>query len=105
MTLVLRLCLALLLLAPALTQAARLEIPGPGANLSGIGVISGWKCEVTGTITVRIDGGNPIPMLYGSERGDTRGVCGDSANGFVAIFNWGLAPRWGPHGRSLRWRG
>ena len=87
---VLRLCLGLLLLTPALTQAARLEIPGHGANLSGIGVISGWKCEATGTITVRLDGGTPIPMLYGSERGDTRGVCGDSANGFVAIFNWGL---------------
>ena len=87
---VLYFCLGLLLLTPALIQAATLEIPGPGANLSGIGVISGWKCEVTGTITVRIDGGNPIPMLYGSERGDTRSVCGDSANGFVAIFNWGL---------------
>ena len=90
MACVLRLCLGVLLLTPALTQAARLEIPGHGANLSGIGVISGWKCEVTGTITVRVDGGTPIPMLYGSERGDTRSVCGDSANGFVAIFNWGL---------------
>ena len=90
LTFLLRFCLGLLLLTPALTQAATLEIPGQGANLSGIGVISGWKCEVTGTITVRIDGGTPIPMLYGSERGDTRGVCGDSANGFVAIFNWGL---------------
>ena len=90
MSFLLRLCLGILLLMPVLAQAARLEIPGQGANLSGIGVISGWKCEVTGTITVRIDGGNPIPMLYGSERGDTRSVCGDSANGFVAIFNWGL---------------
>ena len=90
MSLLLRLCFGLLLLTPGLTGAARLEIPGPGANLSGIGVISGWKCEVTGTITVRIDDGPPIPMLYGSERGDTRSVCGDSANGFVAIFNWGL---------------
>ena len=92
MAFVLRLCLGLLILilTPALTPAATLEIPGDGATLSGIGVISGWKCAVTGTITVRIDGGNPIPMLYGSERGDTRGACGDSANGFVAIFNWGL---------------
>ena len=90
MACVLRFCLGLWLLTPTLAQAARLEIPGPGANLSGIGVISGWKCEVTGTITVRIDGGTPIPMLYGSERDDTRSVCGDSANGFVAIFNWGL---------------
>ena len=83
MIFLLRVCLGLVLLTPALTQAATLEIPGPGANLSGIGVISGWKCEATRPITVRIDGGNPIPLLYGSERGDTQGVCGDTPNGFV----------------------
>ena len=61
-----RLYLGLLILAPALTQAATLEIPGTGSNLSGIGVISGWKCEAT-AITVVIDDGTPIPMLHGSE--------------------------------------
>ena len=90
MTFMLRLCLGVLLLTPALTPAATLEIPGHGANLSGIGVISGWKCEATEPLTVRIDGGNPIPLLYGSERGDTSGVCGDTPNGFVAIYNWGI---------------
>ena len=88
MTLVLRLCLGVLLLTPGLTHAAVLEIPGPGANLSGIGVISGWKCEAEGAITVRLDGGPPLPLLYGSERGDTHGACGDTNNGFVAIWNW-----------------
>ena len=29
-------------------------------------------------------------MLHGSERGDTSGVCGDTPNGFLAIFNWAL---------------
>ena len=74
--------------------AAVLEIPGEGANLSGIGVISGWKCEASGPITVEIDGGNPIPLVspivYRSERADTRSVCGDADNGFVAIWNWGI---------------
>ena len=84
-----RLYLGLLLLAPALTQAATLEIPGTGSNLSGIGVISGWKCEAT-ALTVVIDGGAPIPLLHGSERGDTHGVCGDTPNGFLAIWNWAL---------------
>ena len=96
MTLVLRLCLGVLLLTPALTPAAVLEIPGPGANLSGIGVISGWKCAAAGAITVRLDGGPPLPLLYGSERGDTHGACGDTNNGFVAIWNWAELGE-GPH--------
>ena len=88
----LSLCLGLLIWAPSLALAqltATLEIPGDGDTLSGIGVISGWKCEAT-AITVVIDDGNPIPMLHGSERGDTSGACGDTPNGFVAIFNWAL---------------
>ena len=96
MSFLLRLCLGLVILAPALTQAATLEIPGDGTNVSGIGVISGWKCEANGPLTVRIDGGTPIPLLYGSERGDTQGVCGDTPNGFVAIYNWGILAD-GPH--------
>ncbi len=40
MHLLLRLC-GLVVLAPALVHAAMLEIPGNGAKLSGIGVISG----------------------------------------------------------------
>ena len=69
-----------------LAQAAVLDIPGNGSTLSGIGVISDWKCAAT-AIMVRIDDGDPIPMQHGSERGDTRGGCGDTANGFLAIFN------------------
>ena len=82
-----------LLLSPAWALANRLEIPGNGATVSGIGVISGWKCEAEGDITVSFDGGDPIPLVYGSERGDTgaSAVCDDDGlNGFVAIWNWGL---------------
>lgn len=87
MYLLLRLC-GLIILAPALVHAAVLEIPGNGAKLSGIGVISGWRCEASGPITVRFNGGDPIPLPYGRERSDTAGVCGDINNGFSTVQNW-----------------
>ena len=85
------LCLGFALLVPSLTSAATLDIPGNGTTLSGIGVISGWKCEAKGDLTIRFNDGDPIPLLYGSERGDVRNAraCPDSDVGFVAIWNWG----------------
>ena len=75
----------------SMAHSATLEIPGPGTTLSGIGVISGWKCEANGLLTVRFNNDDPIPLLYGSERTDVRnaGVCDDTAVGFMAIWNWG----------------
>ena len=72
----------------SMVQAATLEIPTPNMTHSGIGVISGWKCTA-GNLTVRFDGGPALPLLHGSERADTQGVCGDKNNGFVSIMNWG----------------
>ena len=66
-----------------------LENPGKDTTLSGVGVISGWKCEVDGELSIRFNGDEPIPLVYGSERPDTASVCGDTDNGFVAIWNWG----------------
>lgn len=88
----LRLCLGLVVLGPSLAYAAALDIPGHGTTLSGIGVISGWKCEANGDLTIRFNGGDPIPLLYGSERGDVSGAgaCPDSDVGFVAVMNWGI---------------
>ena len=69
---------------------ATFENPPAGGLSSGIGVISGWRCEANGDLTVSFDGGDPIPVVYGSERPDTASVCdGDTDNGFVAIWNWG----------------
>ena len=45
-----------LLLSPAWAPASVLEIPADGATVSGIGVISGWKCDA-GDITVSFDVG------------------------------------------------
>lgn len=87
----LRLCLGLVLLAPSLAHAQSfLETPSDGDKLSGIGVIRGWKCEAKGDITVTIDDGNPISLVYGSERPTTSGICGDTDNGFLLLINWGI---------------
>ena len=82
----------LVLLAPALTHAqSALDIPGNGDTLSGIGVVSGWKCEAKGDITVSLGAGDPIPATYGFPRGDTAPVCGDDGNnGFFSFFNWAI---------------
>ena len=87
----LRLCLGFVLLVPSLVSAATLDIPGNGTTLSGIGVVSGWKCDAKGDLTIRFNGGDSIPLLYGSERGDVRnaGACPDANVGFVAVMNWG----------------
>ena len=90
MSVLLRLCLSLVLLAPALVHAATLENPGNGSFYSGIGVVSGWKCTANGPLTVRFNGGSPIHLAYWNERPDVRdaGVCPSAHVGFVAIMNW-----------------
>ena len=85
-----RLSLGLILLFPAVVAAAVLENPGSDLFYSGIGAISGWKCERSGPLTVRFNGGIPIPLAYFNERPDTAERCGDTNNGFVAIWNWAL---------------
>ena len=86
----LHLCVGLVVLAPSLTHAATLENPSGGLFYSGVGVISGWKCEASGELTVRFNGGEPIPLVYGSERPDVldAGACASADVGFVAIWNW-----------------
>ena len=90
MSVLLRLCFSLVLLAPTLVRAATLENPANGSFYSGIGVISGWKCTVTGPLTVRFNDGAPLPLAYGNERADVRnaGACPSAHVGFVSIMNW-----------------
>ena len=81
-----------MVLLPSLAHAATLEIPGNGAELSGVSVISGWKCEAEGDLTIVFnDDGKHIPLLYGTERPDVLnvGACDSADVGFVAIWNWG----------------
>ena len=81
---------AFLLTTSGVVNAARLGIPGPHTTVSGIGVISGWKCDA-GELTVRFDGGEPIPLLHGAERADVlnAGACAHAHVGFLSIMNWG----------------
>src|SRR5215208_5507450 len=81
------LVLAPLHLARAQTQAF-LENPQPNSFLSGIGVISGWVCDAQ-RIDLELDGIR-TQAAYGTARGDTISVCGDSNNGFGFLFNWNL---------------
>jgi hypothetical protein len=66
-----------------------IENPPPGSTQSGIGLISGWKC--TGkNLTAVIDGVYILTLVYGSERLDTQGACGDANNGIGLLVNWNL---------------
>ena len=94
MSVLLPLSFSLVLLVPTLVHAATLGNPGHGSFYSGIGVISGWKCEAEGDLTIVFNNdGQHIPLLYGAERTDVRanGQCLENAHdnvGFVSIMNW-----------------
>ena len=68
-----------------LTQAV-LENPSPGSSQSGIGIISGWACEAQ-AVVIELNG-SPVQAAYGTPRGDTQPVCGDTDNGFSLLVNW-----------------
>ena len=74
-------------LAASPSWAAFLESPAPAAVVSGIGFISGWKCDAS-NITVTIDGGEHISVAMGQPRADTRPICGTTDNGFIQQINW-----------------
>ena len=83
------LLLLCLVLVGSPARAANLESPAQGATLSGLGFISGWKCDA-GNITVRINDGGHIPVATGQPRTDTRIACGTIHNGFITQMNWAL---------------
>ena len=65
---------------------AHLENPSAGSSQSGLGIISGWACEAQ-EIIIEL-AGTPVQAAYGTQRGDTESVCGDSNNGFSLLVNW-----------------
>ncbi len=71
------------------------EVPATGSVQSGVGLIRGWACAAE-TVSVSIDGGDPIAVAWGGQRDDTAGVCGDAANGYGMVLPWGLLGN-GPH--------
>jgi hypothetical protein len=69
----------------AQTQGA-LENPSQGSTTSGIYMFSGWACDAE-LVEIVINGGSGIKAAYGTSRGDTQSICGDSDNGFGLLFN------------------
>ena len=65
-----------------------LEVPGPNASKSGISFVSGWVCDAT-RIEIAVAEHRVTPA-YRLDRRDTRPVCGDTDNGFIAQINWNL---------------
>ena len=66
-----------------------LENPFPGSFQSGVGLFSGWVCDAL-RVDIEIDGTALFEAAYGTSRGDTAGMCGDTNNGFALIINWNL---------------
>ena len=88
---VIGLVLASLLASTAVPLAAVLESPAEEATLSGIGFISGWKCNAS-NITVTIDDGEHLPVAMHQDRADLliEKTCGDTIrHGFIRQINWG----------------
>ena len=90
-TAIIGLAFASLLTFTVAPRAAILESPAAGATLSGIGFISGWKCNA-GNITVTIDEGEHLPVAMHQDRGDLliQKTCGETIrHGFIRQINWG----------------
>ncbi len=72
-----------------------LENPADGGADSGVAPISGWVCDA-GKVEIELaadcklaNGTRLVEAAYGLTRADTQGVCGDTNNGFVFLFNYG----------------
>ena len=68
-------------------QGARVEVPEPDQTMSGASFFSGWKCD-QGALMGSVDGGPRFPLAGLMQRDDTRKVCGDTNNGWIAQFNF-----------------
>ena len=71
------------------TLLGALENPLDGSFQSGAGLFSGWVCDAL-RVDLEIDGTALFEAAYGTSRGDTIGVCGDTNNGFALLTNWNL---------------
>ena len=66
-----------------------LENPANESFTSGIYMFSGWVCEAE-EVEIVINGSSGLKAAYGTSRGDTAGICGDSNNGFGLLYNMAL---------------
>ena len=68
------------------TLAGGLESPDNDGYRSGIGYIGGWHCEAE--VVEVVISGVTIETVTKTIREDTLTVCGDTLNGFGALYNW-----------------
>ena len=73
----------------AMAQQGRIENPAEGSTQSGIGLISGWRCDAD-VLEIEFEDGSRSIAAYGTARGDTESACGDSDNGFGLLYNFNL---------------
>jgi hypothetical protein len=85
-------------LVTSATSQSHWESPLAGGVESGQALIRGWICAA-GTIRAELDG-TSLTLPYGSEREDTRPLCGDTDNGYALAINW-ADYRDGPHQMRL----
>jgi len=85
-----RIRLALALDVGAASSPGLLENPPDGSAASGIGAFTGWICDAD-EVLIRIDEDDTFAAAYGTSRGDTLAVCGDTDNGFSLLYNFNLA--------------
>ncbi|MBB1073121.1 DUF1566 domain-containing protein [Rhodoferax sp. 4810] len=62
------------------------ESPTDGGIESGRALIRGWACDAS-SVSFTLDGTTLIAP-YGSGRGDTQSICGDTNNGYALAINW-----------------
>lgn len=65
------------------------EVPSQDSVQSGVGLIRGWACDAD-RVEISIDGGDLVPLAYGTTRGDTESICNDTNNGYGMVMAWGL---------------
>lgn len=80
-------CGVSLIFTPYLWAQGILENPRLKSTQSGVGLVSGWRCQAQ-RIEIVFDDDPPVPASYGTIREDTASVCGDTNNGFSLLFNW-----------------
>lgn len=76
---------------PVRAAQANLENPPPGtvSFQSGTGIVYGWVCDAD-RVDIVFDNTYTLQAAYGTDRADTRSVCGDANNGFGLLVNWNL---------------
>ena len=70
----------------AFAQGA-IENPTANSTESGIGIISGWHCKAT-KVYASIDDNSIGGVFVGSERPDTKSICGKTATGYSLLINF-----------------